>query len=189
MIWFALRVQAQREFVAERILREEGLTTFVPVKHVVKRNTLRRRTIYAGRRQLLAFPQMPGFVFIAVGFHDTVPWDRIRKFENIVLGVMSNHGGWAKIGEGIARRFDETEIIRVFGKSQRPYLINAQILRKTNDDRKKRRRLQPNAEIISGPYQGKLVKHTVPVTKKDEETSRDVDELYELCTNPIAKTG
>lgn len=133
--WFALKVAPGREFVAERILRDDGFDVFVPLKHVPAK-TKDNRTV------VLARPRMNGYVFIGFDRFD-IPWLEVRRFR-MILGVISDGGHPYALPEPVVRDL----VIR----SSRPIkLMNHHFGR-----RKKRKR--PNATLTSGPYQGRHVR-------------------------------
>jgi hypothetical protein len=138
MIWYALRVTPQKEFLFERLLEIEGMHPFVPIKYLAKRNG--RHLL---RRELVAYPQHPGLMFLRVDQGERMQWELVQRFDKLFRGIITD-------SYGAPRAFTECEMIRICGQSQRPYLISSR-------GRKNRRRFQPNAEIISGPHQGRLV--------------------------------
>jgi transcription antitermination factor NusG len=152
--WYALRVQPQREFAADRILRDDGFeNVFVPVKHILAKP-------HRGQgRQLLARPVFVGYVFI--GFDPgAIPWGQVCRFEQLVIGVL----GWD--GEPLA--FTDLDMVKhVFPLHQRPIPY----LRGHHPTRKKTR--SNAARVITGPYEGRAVR-TVGLT------GREPDALYEL---------
>lgn len=163
MIWYAIRVTPQREFLFERLLRMDGLDPFVPVKYVAKRKSKR-----TDKRELMAYPQHPGLMFIRMENGETVPWERVRRFDKLFRSIVTDNCG-------NPRAFREFEAICISGQSHRPFFVNP-------NGRKKRRRFQPNAEIISGPHQGRLVKVYFPDQLKSEKPANEADELFELAT-------
>lgn len=133
--WFALKVAPGREFVAERILRDDGFNVFIPLSHKPLKTKDKRTTVRAR-------PRMHGYVFIGFDRFD-IPWLDVRRFR-MILGVISDGGQPYALPEPVVRDL----AIR----SSRPIkLINHPFGR-----RKKRKR--PNATLTSGPYQGRNVR-------------------------------
>ncbi len=133
MIWYALNVARQKEFVAEQILRDKGYVVRVPVIHTQRRRPHRR----AKTKLLQAVPHFPGWVFI--GFHSEAErdWEALRRIK-LVQGVFS------PTGEPLC--FPDAMIIQIMHDfDQRP-------IRQTKEARKKYRS-GILAEVISGPYQ------------------------------------
>lgn len=134
--WFALKVAPGREFVAERILRDDGFDVFVPLKHIPRKTKDDRRII-------VARPKLNGYVFIGFDRFD-IPWLDVRRFRMIV-GVISDNGQPYALPEPVVRDL----VIR----SSRPIkFINAPFGRR-------KRRKRPNAKVTSGPYQDRAIRY------------------------------
>lgn len=136
MIWYALRVHPQREFTVERHLRDDGFTTFVPVKHSLVRPCRGMPAV------LVAKARFNGYVF--VGFDPgPIAWHRICGYW-LITGVIGDHG------EPLA--FTETDMLaHVFPNHQRPIPY---IGRKS----KRKNFRTTGARIASGPYEGRTVR-------------------------------
>jgi len=161
--WFALRVAPGREFVAERILREDGFDVFVPLKHTEGRPSISRsqlstgRMMYRKQRNIIARTRLPGYVFIGFDRPD-VPWLNVMRFR-MIIGVVTNNGEPYVLSERDMRRLGIT--------SSRPIrYIN-------NPVGKRKKRKRPNARITTGPYQGRDVR----VVESDKDL--DIFELFE----------
>jgi transcription antitermination factor NusG len=154
---YALRVPPQREFVVERILRDDGFNVRVPIKHRISR-THRN----AKRRELRAFPQFTGYVFVTFCAFEVPAWGQLFR-SDIVKSVIGQNGKPTPIPERAMRR--------ILLSSQRivPYVQASRHLRGT----KRPPRARHNAEIVSGPYQGREVRIT-------EFGGRDVGAIYQL---------
>src|SRR5687768_16447781 len=85
-MWYAVRVTAQKEFVAESVLREHGgFQIFVPVE-----NKWRRYSQYDKRRRLVSQPMLVRYLF--AGFDAVpVPWWTLFQFQ-IVRSVVGSGG-------------------------------------------------------------------------------------------------
>ncbi len=168
MIWYALRVVPQKEFLLQRILREKGITSMVPIKYVARRKS--RGTI---NRQLMAYPQMPGLVFIGCEPREHPDWQKLEKLDKIVLGKFTD-------GAGCPQEFGPADFIRISGHSTRPLMV------RKNPSRVRGRRTQrfrTNAEILSGPHEGHVGKAIFVVGKgQDPQQSREVEAFYELLS-------
>lgn len=167
MIWFALRVVPQKEFLFQRILREEGVSSIVPIKHVAKRQS--RGTVH---RQLMAYPQIPGLVFVGFELDRPPNWPRLQRFDKIVLDKFTT-------GDGHPQEFSPADIVRISGHSQRPLFV------RRNPDKQARRRggkWRPNAEVVAGPYEGRVFKASFVSPSYHGEQVREVSELYELLS-------
>jgi transcription antitermination factor NusG len=154
---YALRVPPQREFAVERILRDAGFDVRVPVKHRVCRPHRN-----AKRRELRAFPQFSGYVFVCFCAFEVPAWGDLFRFD-VVKGVIGYLGKPVPLPERAVRR--------ILLGSQRvvPYVQATRRLRNT----KRPPRAKHNAEIVSGPYQGREVRIT-------ELSGRDVGAIYQL---------
>jgi transcription antitermination factor NusG len=157
VVSYALRVPPQREFVVERILRADGFDVRVPIKHRVCRPHRN-----AKRRELRAFPQFTGYVFVTFCAFEAPSWGDLFRFD-VVKGVIGENGKPTPIPERAMRR--------ILLGSQRivPYVQASRRLRGT----KRPPRAKHNAEIVSGPYQDRQVRIT-------ELNGRDVGAIYEL---------
>lgn len=160
MIWYALRVQPQREFAAERILRDDGFeNVFVPLKHILAKP-------HRGQgRQLLARPVLASYVFI--GFDPgAIPWGQVMRFEKLVIGVL----GW----QGEPMPFTDVDMLKwVFPLHQRPVPYIGH--------KSPRKRFRSNAaRIVTGPYEGRSVR-TVGLRGNEPEA------IYELFQEAQAR--
>lgn len=154
MIWYALRVQPQREFASERILRDDGFeAVLVPIKHILARP-------HRGQgRQLLARPVITGYVFL--GFDPgVIHWGKVMRFDH-VIGVL----GW----DGVPLPFTDLEMVKwVFPLHQRPVPYIGH--------RSPRKNYRSHAaRIVSGPYEGRAVR-TVGLRGNEPEA---IFELYQ----------
>lgn len=165
MIWYALRVVPQKEFLFQRILREEGVTSVVPIKHVAKRQS--RGTAH---KQLMAYPQIPGLVFVGFELREYPNWPRLERFDKIVLGKVTD-------GDGHPQEFRPTDVLRICGHSQRPLLVRRN---PAPNGKRRRSKWKPNAEVVAGPYEGRVVKASFVSPRYHGEPVREVSELYEL---------
>lgn len=159
--WFALKVAPGREFVAERILRDDGFDVFVPLKHIP-------RKLRDNRKAILARPRLNGYVFIGFDRFD-IPWLDVRRFR-MILGVISDNGQPYALPEPVVRDL----VIR----SSRP-------VRFVNAAFGKRRRKRPNAMITSGPYQAhEEIRRSIRYVDVGDEV-----ELYELVEPHLVKSA
>lgn len=153
MIWYALNVPRQKEFIVERILGAEGYDVRVPIIH-----SLRRINRQAKKKVLSAIPCFPGWVFIAFD-EDHANWDRLTRF-GIVRGLAAN---WK--GEPLVFRAGVMhQIMTSF--HQKPVRYSREV--------RKRFRSGILAEIISGPYQDRKVRivpipHHIPMLIEVQE--------------------
>lgn len=154
---YALRVPPQREFAVERILRSDGFDVRVPIKH-----RLCRQHRNAKRMEARAFPLYVGYVFVTFCAFEQPAWRELFRFD-VVKGVIGENGNPTPIPERAMRR--------ILLGSQRvvPYLQASRRLRGT----KRHARARHNAEIVSGPYQGREVRIT-------ELSGRDVGAIYQI---------
>jgi transcription antitermination factor NusG len=154
---YALRVPPQREFAVERILRDAGFEARVPIKH-----RLCRPHRKAKRKELRAFAQYSGYVFVMFCAFEAPAWGDLFRFD-VVKSVIGENGKPTPIPERAMRR--------ILLGSQRivPYVQAFRRLRGT----KRPPRARHNAEIISGPYEGNEVRIT-------ELSGRDVGAIYQL---------
>jgi transcription antitermination factor NusG len=159
VIWYALKVMRQKEFVAERFLCEQGFNARVMVIH-----SARRVVRNARRRVLAACPHFPGWVF--VGFDEgmtATAWAKLRAYKYLVKGVLATpEGNLVPISDKIMERI-------VLDFHQKPVLLTRQT--------RKRYRNGILAEIISGPYQGRCVR-IVPVPPTTIELKDGTREPY-----------
>lgn len=139
VVWYALRVAPQRELVAARILRDDGFTTFVPLKHI---KTRARQN--DPRQRLRAVARVPGYLFVGFPLGLDPPWLQLFRVA-MVLGVIGQDGRPYPIPPMIMFR-------HVLPLAQRPQPW----------PRGTRRRFRSRnwAEIVSGPYEGKTVRVT-----------------------------
>lgn len=153
MIWYALQVPRQKEFIAERILGDEGYDVRVPIIH-----SLRRIKHCNKRFVATAHPAFPGWVFIAFD-EDHANWGNLKRF-GIVRGLAAN---WK--GEPLVFRAGVMhQIMTSF--HQKPVRYSREV--------RKRFRSGQLAEIISGPYQDRKVRivpipHHVPMLIEVQE--------------------
>src|SRR4030095_13958887 len=71
LLWLVLRVQAQKEFHAERLIRDHGHQALVPYEQKWK------RTGRARRPKLWRYPYFTRYVFAA--FRDPVDWTLVER--------------------------------------------------------------------------------------------------------------
>ena len=174
--WFALKVAPGREFATERILRDDGFDVFVPIKHIEGRPSLTYAKLITGKtvvkkqRRAIARPKLNGYVFIGFDRFD-IPWLDVMRFRMIV-GVI------ADAGEPYA--FREADIRHLVVNSSRPIrFINSPM-------GKQKKRKRPNAQVTSGPYQGRSV-HVMDGHVRMIDGHNEV-ELFELFDPHLAKT-
>lgn len=99
--WYALRTPAQKEFVAQEILTQRGLTTYCPTD-----KRWRKRNRYTRGKELLSYAMIPRTVF--VGFKPGVPlW-----FNLFLLPCISSVVGIA----GTPRRLDSAGMANLITK-------------------------------------------------------------------------
>lgn len=144
MIWYALSVPRQKEFIVESILSEEGFDVRVPVIHNAKR--IHRK---AKKTVLSAAAHFPSWVFIGFNDDEIPDWDNIKRF-SIIRGLVAN-------GRGDPIAFPA----HVMGALMRDF--HQRPVRYTREVRKKYR-TGILAEIISGPYRDRRVR-IVPIPK------------------------
>lgn len=132
MIWFAVRVPAQKEFIAEHILREEGgLNVYLPIEHKWRRRT---RAGMDRRRRLVAVPLLTRYLF--VGFETVpIPWHKIFCFDFVGSVVGSN---------GTPRPIAEPVMEHVRSLSASPLRAEPYTLPKL--------KIGEHVKIISGPF-------------------------------------
>jgi len=100
--WFALRVLPQREDMAAKVLRRDGL-----IAEVKTEQKLRRRTKWDKERRYITFNAAPSYCFIAVpGFADPRAFVRPLHIFRSFVGL---NGVPAELGEGAMRKFLEME--------------------------------------------------------------------------------
>src|SRR5687768_12092164 len=71
--WYALLVPPQKEFVAQQILHDRGLSTFVPVER-----KWRRRNKFAKVKELIEYALAPRYVFVGFRPDETLWFDLSR---------------------------------------------------------------------------------------------------------------
>ena len=86
LAWYALNVEAQKEFTASLILRRRGFQTFLPT-----RTDFRKRTRYSDHKEEFSYALIPRFLFIGFG-RDAVPrWLDVFALQ-LVHGVIGRRG-------------------------------------------------------------------------------------------------
>jgi len=147
VIWFALRVAPQKEFVAERILRtrlrelEIAADVRVPVKHHIRRSVSMQ-----ARRAVRSRPFLPGIVLLGVNSIRDLPVLEIQRLA-LIKGFAAGENGSPLV-------LRDPDMIRILGElHQRP-------TRWARDDLPRRRRRKPGAELTieDGPYAGRLAR-------------------------------
>jgi transcription antitermination factor NusG len=137
--WFALVVPPQKEFLAQEMLHDLGLATFVPAER-----KWRRRNKYAKNKELIAYALAPRYVF--VGFR---PGERLW-FElfnlHFVSGVVGLHGEPRQIpGEAmlsLINRYSNglnAPDVQRYMRSRREFTVGETV------------------EVTSGPFEGRKV--------------------------------
>ena len=88
--WYALRIAPAREFVAQRLLKDRGIVTFLPVE--IKHRHRSRYSKAAGKpKEPRAFTMFPGYLF--AGFEPGVPlWFNLFTENNHVKSVVGDRG-------------------------------------------------------------------------------------------------
>jgi transcription antitermination factor NusG len=138
VIWYALKVMRQREFLAEQILTAEGFTIFVPIEH-----NLRYAHRRSKRRLLLARPAFPGHIFVGIN-----PGENMGRLDDFrfVQGFVSVDGK----GPTRFTHKDMHQICTMFHQRPIPF---------TRTSKAKRSRGQgETAEIVTGPYAERRVR-------------------------------
>lgn len=146
--WYCLRIRAQREFHAERKLRERGHHAYCPVEIKMVRRIGREK-----RRVPKAYPLCLRYAFIGEEIGRPLPWLMLLddRYRDPALAMIQ---GVIHIG-GSPGAIPASEMQRVFAnaKAPTPYRgsVNPHvgiILPKTGD----------NVEIMDGPFAGRMVK-------------------------------
>lgn len=140
--WLGIRVTAQREFFAERVIKEifrdrQGIEVRVPVRHVVRKAASR-----VAKRAVRTRPFLPGVVFIGVHGDVEFPLTELERLP-FVHGLLTGQGNIPII-------FRELDMMRIFSEmNQHPRYV-----------RKNGRRRQPGEtlEITDGPYEGRIAR-------------------------------
>jgi transcription antitermination factor NusG len=89
--WYALLTPPQKEFVAQEILKRQGVVTFVPFESM-----WRKHSRYARDKVLKHYPMMPRYVFAGFKPEIDVAWYDIFNL-NIIAGVVGLNGTPKKI--------------------------------------------------------------------------------------------
>jgi transcription antitermination factor NusG len=89
--WYALLVPPQKEFVAQEILKRQGVVTFCPFDSM-----WRFRSRYSKTKELKNYPMMPRYVFAGFKPGRVPPWYDIFALQ-IVKGVVALNGSPVKI--------------------------------------------------------------------------------------------
>lgn len=84
--WYALLVPPQKEFVAQEILKRQGVVTFCPFDSM-----WRFRSRYSKTKELKNYPMMPRYVFAGFKPAKTPPWYDVFALQ-IIKGVVGLHG-------------------------------------------------------------------------------------------------
>ena len=125
--WFALRTAPGRELAAERLLREEGLETFLPIKH------------HQREKRLFARARLAGYLFVGAN-GGNIPWPNVLRLSPII-GVVAFNGSPipfpARAMYSLALQHEN--LIRYRTRSMA---------------RRQRDRLSSPLQIRSGPYAG-----------------------------------
>lgn len=139
LLWFALLVPPQMEFVAQKILRRYGLRTFVPV-----RREWRRRNKFVKTKELQEYPIAPRYVF--AGFDRRFPlWFDLFNLP-VISGAVGLNGEPLKIpGKAMARLIQRTggglnaPAVQKFMRTHHEFTVG-QIV-----------------EVLDGPFEGRRV--------------------------------
>lgn len=164
MIWFALCVQPSKELVAQRLLVDDGHNIFVPIGHRARRVNYRVK-----KKVVIGGPNLPGYVFIGFEFDQKIHWKRIMDY-SMIHGVIGHDGNpWP---------ISEADMVKVFAMQQGPvpYVSN-----KKRGRRKIGAGMGYEAEIVSGPYEGRTVRVI--------EVSGRIEALYELYKPQLEKAA
>lgn len=136
MTWYALKTQPQKEFAAARILQRLGFTVFLPIEEKSRRARRVDR-----KRIVCPYPMMRSYVFCAFEGHP--PWLRIARL-NVIIGVVGFDGRPAPISD-----LAIVKLMAISGQAiPHRRSVNTHKALKPGD----------NAEIISGPFIGTIVK-------------------------------
>lgn len=87
--WFLVRVPSTKEFAAERILADHGLTVFVPIE-----TRFRRKNGVVKAKEERKFPLVPGYLlvgFVPAAALDLYPWHELFRFK-LVTHVIGHEG-------------------------------------------------------------------------------------------------
>lgn len=136
--WFCIRVEAQKEIAAERILRDNGFNAFCPIE--IK---LRRANSYSKRREPRQYAKLIRYLFVAFEKGKPIPWFSLFRFRMIQ----------AVIGQGgLPVAIRSIDMQRVFGMSEAvtPY-------RKASNPHRSFM-VGENVEIVDGPFVGRFVR-------------------------------
>jgi transcription antitermination factor NusG len=85
LCWFALVVPPQKEFLAQEMLHDRGLATFVPAER-----KWRRRNKYAKVKELIAYALAPRYVFVGFKPGESL-WFELFNL-HYVSGIVGLHG-------------------------------------------------------------------------------------------------
>lgn len=158
---YFIKVEPQREFVAEAILRQEGYEVSVPIIHRAKRAHRKAKI-----KSVSALPMYPGYVVIMFNEDVEPDWLNVMRFR-MIHGVVGH--------DGIPLKIALPELRRMFLASSRP-------IRYVNTRGKKNFGRTYKAEIISGPFQGRevrVIEYTAEESRK-RGLPGEVFEMYEL---------
>lgn len=85
LIWFAIRVPPQKETIAKKILGDNGVTVFLPIRH-----KLSRANRFTKRKQAYERPLLVGYLFVA--FQGMPAWHLVFRFPRLVQYVLGDKG-------------------------------------------------------------------------------------------------
>lgn len=101
--WYAIRTTPQREFMAAKLLRYDGL-----IAEVKTEKRLRRRTKWDKERRFITFNAAPGYVFIAAPAGDD-PRVYVRPF-HIYRSFVGYNGMPMRLPESEIRKFFDLQV-------------------------------------------------------------------------------
>jgi transcription antitermination factor NusG len=130
--WFVLCCQSRRELAVHAELQEHGLTSMVPMEHVIVHPSR-----HSKRRELRSRPLLYGYIFLET---DELPWQEIKDIPG-VRGFLGNED------EPYALRPADVERLLALSSVVAP-----------DDDPDRPLRPGDMALIVSGPYAGNTIK-------------------------------
>lgn len=136
MIWYALTVAPQKEFVAEKVLKNMGHDALVPVEF-----KWRRADRYSNKKKVHPYAMMNGYVF--AGFNGHVPWMQLRETP-CITGVVGFQGEPAQIPTKAVNDIRE--------------LSGQEIAFMKSIDVRRSFRAGDMVRVSSGPLQGQFIK-------------------------------
>ena len=96
--WYCLRVPPQKEVMAAKILRYDGLVAEIPTEP-----RLRRKTRHCKQRIEIRYPVASGYLLFGTPASEPPPWRRVFRL-HLIRSVVSVNGVPARLNlDGVAR--------------------------------------------------------------------------------------